>query len=165
MISICVRVGMIMCFKKSVKGCAMRRYATIMISILVLSLSLIGAEAADETERYTLKAVEDGFLRLDTKTGAVSTCRKQDSNIICRAAADDRAALQSEIDRLQADNDKLRAQLTELNKAGASKKRTKPKSELPDDEEIDRIMGFFEKLMKRFFKFAQSMRETLDNDI
>jgi len=140
-------------------------YAKIMISMAVLCLGVIGAQAADEPGRYSLKAIEGGFLRLDTKTGAVSTCAKQDNNIICRAAADDRAALQSEIDRLQTANDELRAKLAKLNKQGATKKNAKPKSELPDDEEIDRIMGFFEKLMKRFFKFAQSMRETLDNDI
>jgi hypothetical protein len=136
-----------------------------MIAMVVLCLGVIGAHAEDGSGRYTLKAIEGGFLRLDTKTGAVSTCRKEDSNVICRAAADDRAVLQSEIDRLQTANDKLRAKLAKRNKASPAKKSTKPKSDLPDDEEMDRIMGFFEKLMKRFFKFAQSMRETFERDI
>lgn len=143
----------------------MARYAKIMFAMVVLCLGVIGAHAEDGSGRYALKAIEGGFLRLDTKTGAVSTCRKEDSNIVCRAAADDRAVLQSEIDRLQTANDELRAKLAKLNKADPAKKNAKPKSELPDDEEIDRIMGFFEKLVKRFFNFAQSVRETFEHDI
>jgi len=72
----------------------MHRYSKIMISLGVLCLGVIGAQATEGSGRYVLKAIEGGYLRLDTKTGAVSTCTKQDNNVICRAAADDRAVLQ-----------------------------------------------------------------------
>lgn len=142
----------------------MYRYAAILACLASLCLCSIEARAQDEPGRYTLKTIENGFVRLDTKTGAVSTCRKQDGNIICRAAADDRAALQEEIDRLQTANDELRAKMAKRNDATAKKKSARKKADLPDDEEVDRIMSFFEKLMKRFFKFAQTMRETLGHD-
>lgn len=143
----------------------MYRYTAILACIASLCLCSIEARAQDEPGRYTLKTIENGFVRLDTKTGAVSTCRKQDGNIICRAAADDRAALQNEIDRLQTANDDLRTKLAKRDEAVAQKKPAKPKADLPDDAELDRIMSFFEKLMERFFKFAQTMRDTLGKDI
>ena len=61
-----------------------------------------------------LRAVDrspDGVLRLDTRTGAVSTCSNTGAGWACYAVPDERAALDAEIGRLQADNEKLKAEL------------------------------------------------------
>jgi len=65
---------------------------------------------ADENGRYTLSATDRGYLRLDTRTGAVSICT-QKGGWVCRVVPDERAAFDQEIGRLQADIDKLKTQL------------------------------------------------------
>ena len=50
-------------------------------------------------------------MRLDTRTGAVSTCNNKGAGWACYAVPDERAALDAEIGRLQSDNEKLKAQL------------------------------------------------------
>src|SRR3982074_2186322 len=85
---------------------------------LMFGLGGIGAAAAQsisdsENGRYALVPVADGVLRLDTRTGAVSTCSNTGTGWACYAVPDERAAFDAEIGRLQADNQKLRAQLAE----------------------------------------------------
>src|SRR6202171_204071 len=61
-------------------------------------------KAAPESEngRYAMSPVADGVLRLDTRSGHVSLCRQRSDSWACEAAADDRAADETEIARLQA---------------------------------------------------------------
>ena len=54
--------------------------------------------------------VADGFLRLDTQSGQVSLCTITAGQAQCRASADERAALEAEIDRLAKENAALRVQ-------------------------------------------------------
>ncbi|WP_454002135.1 hypothetical protein [Afipia felis] len=65
----------------------------------------------DENGRYALSATDKGYLRLDTRTGAVSICTRKDG-WTCRVVPDERAALDQEIGRLQAQVDTLKAQLS-----------------------------------------------------
>ena len=64
-----------------------------------------------ENGRYALSPVADGVIRLDTRTGDVSTCSNTGTGWACYAVPDERAALDAEIGRLQAENEKLKAQL------------------------------------------------------
>ena len=77
-----------------------------------------------ENGRYTLSPVEGGVIRLDTRTGAVSTCTNSNAGWACYTVPDERAALDEEIGRLQADNDKLKAQLA-AREAARNRKPTK----------------------------------------
>lgn len=65
---------------------------------------------ADENGRYTLSATDSGYLRLDTRTGAVSVCTPK-GGWTCRVVPDERAALDQEIGRLQGQVDALKTQL------------------------------------------------------
>src|ERR1700675_197866 len=92
---------------------------SLFLTLAVLAVCLGGAagavaQAAPDTEngRYALSPVADGVLRLDTRTGAVSTCNNTGgTGWACYAVPDERTALDQEIGRLQTDNEKLRAQL------------------------------------------------------
>src|ERR1700761_6520598 len=65
-----------------------------------------------ENGRYALSPIADGVLRLDTRTGAVSTCTNQNgTGWACYLVPDERAALDTTIGKLEADNEKLKAQL------------------------------------------------------
>src|SRR3954453_18749367 len=87
-------------------------------SVIVLAICLAGsgqalAGALPETENgpYGLSPTGDGVLRLDTRTGAISTCNNSGAGWACYAVPDERAALDAEIGRLQSENEKLKAQL------------------------------------------------------
>ena len=54
-----------------------------------------------ENGRYALSPAGDGVLRLDTRTGAVSTCNNSGAGWACYAVPDERAAMDAEIGRLQ----------------------------------------------------------------
>jgi hypothetical protein len=76
-----------------------------------------------ENGRYALSPVTDGVIRLDTRTGAVSTCSNSGAGWACYTVPDERAALDAEIGRLQADNERSKGELekskTELEKLKA----------------------------------------------
>ena len=52
------------------------------------------AQSMPDTEngRYALSPIADGVLRLDTRTGAVSTCNNSGAGWACYAVPDERAA-------------------------------------------------------------------------
>src|ERR1700742_3076511 len=80
-----------------------------------------------ENGRYALSPIADGVLRLDTRTGAVSTCTNGGTGWACYAVPDERAALDTEIGRLEADNEKLKARLAARDQA----------QEKPDNPKVD----------------------------
>jgi hypothetical protein len=97
------------------------------VSLPKFSMSLVAAAMAvgiggaaagplpdTENGRYTLSPVNDGIIRLDTRTGEVSTCNNNGNGWACYAVPDERAALDAEIGRLQADNEKLKTELEKL---------------------------------------------------
>src|ERR1700742_1450330 len=97
-------------------------------SVVVLMSVLAGTGGAmaqsmpdNENGRYTLSPVTDGMIRLDTRTGAVSTCSNSGAGWACYSVPAERAALDAEIGRLQADNEKLKAQLAAREPAVAGK--------------------------------------------
>ena len=138
-----------------------------------------------ENGRYTLSPVADGVLRLDTRTGAVSTCNNNGTGWACYAVPDERAALDAEIGRLQADNEKLKAQLAEREPTITGKidepmpktdslKKAEPKVgdsarkieiPLPNDRDMDRMMAFLEQAWRRLIEMANRMQKDVTGKI
>ena len=130
----------------------------------MLALLIATPAFAQETApgRYTMTPAGEDMLRLDTKTGAVSRCKRASGNWVCKSVADDRMALENEIDRLSNENQRLRAVMA---KRGLKPPpETKPGTDapnfwLPDDSKVEEFMSFFEKLMSRFKQIADSMQD------
>src|SRR5580658_95941 len=144
-------------------------------------MGIATAQSMPDTEngRYALSPVPDGVIRLDTRTGAISTCSNNDNGWACYAAPDERAALDAEIGRLQADNEKLKAQLAAreptvtgkidepLPKADSLKKpepkvadgERKIEIPLPSDRDMDRVMSFLEQAWRRLVDMANRMQK------
>jgi hypothetical protein len=82
------------------------------------------AQSMPDTEngRYSLSPVTDGVVRLDTRTGEVSTCSNSGTGWACYTVPDERAALDAEIGRLLADSEKSK---TELEKSKAELEKLK----------------------------------------
>jgi hypothetical protein len=171
-------------------------FAKFSISLAAIAVVAgIGAAAAGplpdaENGRYTLSPVTDGVIRLDTRTGEVSTCSNIGTGWACYAVPDERAALDAEIGRLQADNEKLKTQLAEreptvagktnepLPKADALKqpepkvaegdrKIEIPKIEipLPSDRDMDRAMSFLEQAWRRLVEMANRVQKDVNGRI
>ena len=94
-----------------------------------------------ENGRYSMTPAPNGFLRLDTRTGAVSLCTVTGTSAQCRAAADDRAALTEEIERLAKRNTQLE---------GPAGTRV-----LPPADEMNRAMDVAEQFMRRMMRIMR----------
>jgi hypothetical protein len=69
------------------------------------------ASADGDDSHFSYNRVDDGFLRLDTRSGAVSLCNRQPTGWSCAVVPDDRSVLDHEIDRLHAENVALKKAL------------------------------------------------------
>jgi hypothetical protein len=167
------------------------KFATCMAAAaLVLGLGGLAAVAAPpmpdaENGRYVLSPVADGVIRLDTRTGAVSTCSNNGNGWACYAVPDERAALDAEIGRLEADNEKLKTQLAEREPVVTGKidealpktdslKKPEPKAAdgqrkieipLPSDRDMDRMMSFLQQAWQRLVEMANRMQKDVSGKI
>ena len=167
------------------------RFVTCLAATVVfLGLGGIAAVAAPpmpdaENGRYALSPVADGVIRLDTRTGAVSTCSNGGAGWACYAVPDERAAMDAEIGRLEADNEKLKAQLAEREPVVTGKideplpktdslKKPEPKAAdgerkieipLPSDRDMDRMMSFLEHAWQRLVEMANRMQKDVSGKI
>ena len=167
------------------------------IAVLALCLTgcgyaLAGPMPETENGRYALSPTGDGVLRLDTRTGAVSTCNNSGAGWACYAVPDERAAMDAEIGRLQADNEKFKADNERLKAELASREPTVagkveeplPKSDslkksepklaeserkieipLPSDRDMDRVMSFLERAWRRLIEMANRVQRDVNGKI
>ncbi len=124
----------------------------------ILCFALVAAglpvlASAEEQQRYELRETDGGYVRLDTRTGEMSICERRDSRLVCRVAADERTALQDEIDRLDESLRALEGRIAELEKAPAA-------AVLPSEEQFDRTLGY----MQRFFRGFMDIMKEYDRD-
>ena len=74
-----------------------------------------GGSPESEDSRYTFNRADDGYLRLDGRTGQVSLCTRRPVGWACQAVPDERTALEAEIARLQGENVTLKKELVAHN--------------------------------------------------
>jgi hypothetical protein len=107
---------------------------------LWLSLAAVAGASAQtatpdsEYGRYSFNPVADGVLRLDTHTGQVSQCSRSDAGWACKAVPDERSALETEIARLQGEN----------------------------DAEVDKMISFLEKVWRRLIEMAVTVQKDVE---
>jgi hypothetical protein len=79
----------------------------------MLSNAARAQEGLPETDdnRFSLFRTDDGYLRLDSRTGQVSICTSRQSRWLCEVVPDERAALEAEMARLQRDNATLKSEV------------------------------------------------------
>lgn len=139
-----------------------------LIAIPVTIFFVLTAEAQDAPAadgRYMLRAVEDGFIRLDTKTGRVSFCNKPGREWVCEAVEDDMAAINREFDALLTENAELKNRVERLQRGARPVperdmgENGMPQLRLPTDEELDQVMTMFNDAMRRFMDMIRSWQE------
>jgi hypothetical protein len=107
------------------------RVFAITAPLVCLAAPALAQTAPDmEKGRYTLMPMSGGFVRLDTQTGVVSHCADRGNGWACYALPEEHVALDKEIGRLQAENEKLKAQLAAPDSALSGKaQKAFPKAE------------------------------------
>ena len=145
---------------------------------IVSALTLAGALAVplahaqtseSEDSRYQFNRVEDGYLRLDLRTGQVSLCSRRPVGWACATIADDRAAFDGEIARLQGENAALKKDLMARNLPlpGTVKpeppaaKPEEPRLDLPSDADLNKVMTFVEKVWRRLVDMIVTLQRDM----
>lgn len=160
--------------------------AAVIVAVTTVSGTLVAAQSAPDGDngRYSMTPIPEGVLRLDTRTGTVSTCSRNGAGWACYAVPDERSALDAEIGRLQAEVEKLKGQVAagppvsgkidEALPKSDSLKKGEPKAAegdrkleipLPSDQDMDRIMSFLEKAWRRLIDMANRVQKDVSGRI
>ncbi len=117
-------------------------------------VSMVAASAqSEETERYRLEKSATGYVRMDTQTGAMSLCEERSGQLVCKMAADERAAFQDEIDRLQTSVKALDDRVAKLENSLSAR----VESSLPSEEDFNRTLGYMERFLRSFMNIAKDL--------
>lgn len=160
--------------------------ALALAALIAISGGLVAAQSAPDSEngRYSMTPIPEGVLRLDTRTGTMSTCTKNGTGWACYAVPDERAAFDAEIGRLQAEVEKLKGQLAAGSTVSGKVDEALPKSDplkkappkvadgdrkieipLPSDQDVDRVMSFLEKAWRRLIDMANRVQKDVSGKI
>ena len=120
-------------------------------------VSLVAASAwSEETDRYRLEKSANGYVRMDTQTGAMSICEERSGQLVCKMAADERAAYQDEIDRLDNSVKALDARVAKLENSLSARLE----SQLPSQEDFNKSLGY----MQQFFRTFKDIVKDMDKE-
>ena len=160
--------------------------AAAIVVVTTLSGGLVAAQSAPDGEngRYSMTPIPEGVLRLDTRTGTVSTCTRNGTGWACYAVPDERSAFDAEIGRLQAEVEKLKGQVAAGPTVSGKIDEALPKSDplkkaepkvaegdrkleipLPSDQDLDRAMSFLEKAWRRLIDMANRVQKDVSGRI
>ncbi len=147
-------------------------------AVAAAGMGLATAVAEDASGRYTMTPTHDGFIRLDTQTGAMSLCTGKDGDWACRAMPDDQKKLQDRIVRLEEDNRALKEENRRLgdvmglnldkpkNGAGpdAPGEQGQPHSphqgfKLPTERDLDQAFDYIEGMLNKLRDRLKKLEE------
>jgi hypothetical protein len=155
-------------------------------AVLAISGGAVAAQSAPDSEngRYTMTPIPEGVLRLDTRTGTVSTCTNNGIGWACYAVPDERSAFDAEIGRLQAEVEKLKTELAAGPSVSGKIEEALPKSDslkkaepkvaeenrkieipLPSDQDVDRMMSLLERAWRRLMDMANRVQKDVSGKI
>ena len=116
--------------------------------------------------RYTFNRVQDGYLRLDTRTGQVALCSRRQVGWACQLLPDDRQALEGEIARLQAESGALKKELLSRGIALPSGVKPPPperkdEAAKPVDPELNRVLTMIETVWRRLVEMIAGLQRDM----
>jgi hypothetical protein len=125
-----------------------------------------GTPPEGENSRFSFFHADGGYLRLDGRSGQVSLCLRRQAGWLCQAVPEERAALEAEIGRLQAQNAALKQQVLahDLPLPGgvsADAPAAAQGSPAPADREVNQIMSVIEDVWRRLVAMIVSVQRDL----
>ena len=124
--------------------------SVIIVTLLVAIITSFAAHA--ETGRFVMEETDEGYVRMDTQTGSISICTIENNQLVCKMAADERAALNQDLAKLE-------DRIIILEKRIENAMPVIEGNELPTEEEFERGLGYMEKFMRRFMGIARELDE------
>lgn len=132
-------------------------------------------QAQNANDRYLVTQIEGGIMRVDRQTGEVSVCRGEAKNWRCELVPDDRVAYQREMDKLDAENRRLRRSESRPawreGRRYDDYRRREPKNDfdnmdqgLMSPEEVDKAMDSVDRMMRRIIDTARRLQKDYGND-
>jgi hypothetical protein len=129
----------------------------------------LAQSSVSETEdpRFQFHKVDNGFIRLDLRTGQVALCGSRTVGWSCQAAPDERAALEAEIARLQSESAGLKQALLDKGLAlpGGIKPPARGEGEVKGrgHADLDRMVAAVEKVWRRLVEMISTLQKDLMN--
>jgi hypothetical protein len=129
---------------------------------VLAAIGLCGDSAVGQERqgRYTMSPTENGFVRLDTETGAMSLCSRKDAIWSCEPMDDKARSMRQQVEQLTAENRALRAEVDRLERSlpgdggrpGPTLRSERPGGgfDLPSDQDVDRALDYVERMYKKF---------------
>jgi hypothetical protein len=130
----------------------MIRTSTLMALLALLPMLMVTPASAQD--RYKMQETENGIIRLDTQTGAVSHCTFEDKTLTCSTATDDKASYEEEIERLSSENKTLRK------RAGV---KSDDELDLPSEAEIEQTVDVIENFTSAIIRAMKRLQETIED--
>lgn len=133
----------------------------------LLAGPVLAQPATPDTEggRYALTRIDDGFLRLDQRTGQISMCNQRQFGWSCHPVPDERTALEEEISRLQRENAALKkemlAQGLKPPGTGTDNAPSRAEGKSQAEAEIDRALSAVERVWRRFVEMINRLQRDL----
>lgn len=128
-----------------------------------LALVCNGAVAnatGDGAGRFTMTPADGGgFVRLDTQTGAMSLCQRRDTEWNCREMGDPARGLGGEVERLRAENQRLKGEIRQMEDVllgdkradgGVSPDTRGSRLQLPSEQDVDAAMTYVQRMLRKF---------------
>ncbi len=133
--------------------------------------------------RFAFYRVDNGYLRLDLRTGEVAVCSQHAADWVCTLTPDERTALEGEIARLQRENVGLKDVLLRRGlplpdgataqpvpsapPPGATAKTEPPKPvepslRLPDNADINRAIALMENVWRRLVEMVARIQRDFE---
>ena len=136
---------------------------------VALGSSALRAQGGSEGEegRYSFYRTDEGYLRLEARTGEVSLCTRRPAGWQCQSLPDERKALDAEIARLQSENVALKKELLAHNLPLPGAVRldapVKPQTgtRTPGDKDIDRVMTLIGQVWRRLVEMIVNVQRDL----
>ncbi len=120
----------------------------------------VAQTAKERPGRYSMSPADGGgFVRLDTETGAMALCQRRDTEWNCREMAEPGRGLGDEVERLRAENQRLKGEIRQMEdiivgdkRGGGERRAERPGStfQLPSEQDVDQAMTYVQRMMRKF---------------